>query len=88
MLQCLLMTQSEHRLASAVSVSGLTLYYASPRPPHRWTMRLLLLLVAICVGFVGTGRNAEAQNYPWCAYLGTGFDSTNCGFTTFHLHGK
>jgi hypothetical protein len=53
------------------------------RPPRRRTMRLLLLIVAICVGFIGMGKSADAQNYPWCAHLGTGFDSTNCGFTTF-----
>jgi hypothetical protein len=46
-------------------------------------MRLLLFMLGICVGLVGVGKNAEAQNYPWCAHLGTGFESTNCGFTTF-----
>jgi len=46
-------------------------------------MRLLLLVLAICAGLVGTGKSAEAQNYPWCAHLGTGFESTNCGFTSF-----
>ena len=29
-------------------------------------MRLLLLMVGICVGLVGIGNRAEAQNYPWC----------------------
>jgi hypothetical protein len=29
-------------------------------------MRLLLFLLAICVG-IGIGTHAEAQNYPWCA---------------------
>ena len=46
-------------------------------------MRLLLAVLSICVGLVSMGKNAEAQNYPWCAHLGTGFESTNCGFTTF-----
>jgi hypothetical protein len=46
-------------------------------------MRFLLLVFAICASLVGTGKSAEAQNYPWCAHLGTGFDSMNCGFTTF-----
>ena len=48
-------------------------------------MRLLLFLLAICVG-IGIGTHAEAQNYPWCAaYSGgdTGGGGTNCGFTTF-----
>jgi hypothetical protein len=26
---------------------------------------------------------AEAQNYPWCAHYGTGFEGMNCGFVTF-----
>jgi hypothetical protein len=46
-------------------------------------MRLLLEMVAICVGLVGMGRSAEAQNYPWCAHYGTGFDGVNCGFVSF-----
>ena len=48
-------------------------------------MRLLLFLLATCVG-IGIGTHAEAQNYPWCAaYSGgdTGGGGTNCGFTTF-----
>jgi hypothetical protein len=52
-------------------------------PPRGRTMRLLLLIVAICVGFIGMERSAEAQNYPWCAHYGTGFDGVNCGFTTY-----
>ena len=46
-------------------------------------MRLLLFMLVVCVGLAGVGKSAEAQNYPWCAHLGTGFESTNCGFTTF-----
>jgi hypothetical protein len=46
-------------------------------------MRFLLLVFVVCASFVAAGKSAEAQNYPWCAHLGTGFDSTNCGFTTF-----
>ena len=46
-------------------------------------MRLLLLMMTICVGLVGVEKSAEAQNWPWCAHLGTGFESTNCGFTNF-----
>src|SRR6516162_8588260 len=26
---------------------------------------------------------AEAQNYPWCAYLNLGGGATNCGFATY-----
>jgi hypothetical protein len=46
-------------------------------------MRLSLLMLTICVGLVGVQRSAEAQNYPWCAQYGTGFEGMNCGFTTF-----
>jgi len=46
-------------------------------------MRLLLAVLSICIGLVSMSKNTEAQNYPWCAHLGTGFESTNCGFTTF-----
>jgi hypothetical protein len=33
-------------------------------------MKPLLLILAICVGIIGTGKRAEAQNYPWCAIYG------------------
>jgi hypothetical protein len=46
-------------------------------------MRFLLFVLGICVGIVGIGSRAEAQNYPWCAIYGTGFEGTNCGFVTF-----
>jgi len=46
-------------------------------------MRLLLFMLGICVGIVGIGNRAEAQNYPWCAIYGTGFEGNNCGFVTF-----
>ena len=48
------------------------------------TMRLLLLMLGICVGIIGIGNRAEAQNYPWCAYYsGRSGGGTNCGFMTF-----
>jgi uncharacterized protein DUF3551 len=50
-------------------------------------MRLVLFMMGICVGIVGFGNRAEAQNYPWCAYYSGGHfgggGGTNCGFTTF-----
>jgi hypothetical protein len=48
-------------------------------------MRLLLLMFGICLGIIGFGNHAEAQNYPWCAIYsgGIGGGGTNCGFTTF-----
>jgi len=46
-------------------------------------MRLLLFMLGICVGIVGIGNRAEAQNYPWCAIYSGRSGGTNCGFTTF-----
>jgi hypothetical protein len=50
-------------------------------------MRLVLFMVGIYIGIVGSGNRAEAQNYPWCAYYSGGHfgggGGTNCGFTTF-----
>jgi hypothetical protein len=48
-------------------------------------MRLLLLMFGICLGIIGFGNRAEAQNYPWSAIYSGGAVSggTNCGFTTF-----
>ena len=39
-----------------------------------------LLIAAACLG-----TPATAQNYPWCEYLGAGFDGggRNCGFISF-----
>jgi len=39
-------------------------------------MRALLFIVGISVGIVAMGTRAEAQNYPWCAHYGTGFEGT------------
>jgi uncharacterized protein DUF3551 len=48
-------------------------------------LRVLLFMLGICVGIVGVGTHAEAQNYPWCAIYsgGMGGGGTNCGSTTF-----
>jgi len=47
-------------------------------------LRVLLFMLGICVGIVGVGTHAEAQNYPWYAiYSGRAGGGTNCGFTTF-----
>jgi len=46
-------------------------------------MKPLLFTLGICVGILGVGNRAEAQNYPWCAQYSDGSGSKNCGFTTF-----
>jgi hypothetical protein len=47
-------------------------------------MRPVLFMLGICVGIVGIGNRAEAQNYPWCAiYSGKDGGGENCGFVTF-----
>jgi len=44
-------------------------------------MKPFLFVSALFVGTAGISTNADAQNYPWCAYYKSG--GTNCGFTTF-----
>jgi hypothetical protein len=44
-------------------------------------MKLVLFILGICVGLVGIGNRAEAQNYPWCAVYRDGV--MICSFTTF-----
>jgi uncharacterized protein DUF3551 len=44
-------------------------------------MRFFLFALGIVVGAGAIVTRAEAQNYPWCAYLRGG--GTNCGFSTF-----
>ena len=46
-------------------------------------MRPLLVMLGICVGIVGIGNRAEAQNYPWCAIYDDALGGENCGFVTF-----
>jgi hypothetical protein len=43
-----------------------------------------LFVLAILLAAVALAPRAQAQsNYPWCAYYGSGFSGTNCGFTSF-----
>ncbi len=43
---------------------------------------LLMTGILVATGFLAT--QADAQNYPWCAYYSGGRGGgTNCGFTTF-----
>jgi hypothetical protein len=46
-------------------------------------MNAFLLVSAALAGIVGISTHADAQNYPWCAYLSAMGGATNCGFTTF-----
>jgi len=46
-------------------------------------MRLLLFALGLCISIVGAAKNADAQNYPWCAQYNDGSGGMNCGFTTF-----
>lgn len=46
-------------------------------------MKPLLFVLGIFAGVAWIEKPAEAQNYPWCAHYGTGFEGMNCGFTTF-----
>jgi hypothetical protein len=48
-------------------------------------MKPSLFLLAIFVAAATSGTAAKAQNYPWCEYMGGGFDGggRNCGFISF-----
>ncbi len=46
-------------------------------------MTRLPLLFALVAVATALGTRAQAQNYPWCATYGAGFEGTNCGFSTF-----
>jgi hypothetical protein len=44
--------------------------------------RLLAMGILLAASSFGTG--AQAQNYPWCEYLGSGMGGAkNCGFISF-----
>ena len=45
-------------------------------------LSLAFALVAAATA-LGAPAPAQAQNYPWCAYYGAGFEGTNCGFSSF-----
>jgi hypothetical protein len=46
-------------------------------------MKAFLFVFAVLAGLAGISTRADAQNYPWCAYLSAMGGATNCGFTTF-----
>ena len=46
-------------------------------------MKAFLFVSALLLGIAGVSTHADAQNYPWCAYLSVTGGATNCGFTTF-----
>jgi len=47
-------------------------------------MKTQLFLAGLVLASAAIAPRAQAQsNYPWCAYYGSGFSGTNCGFTTF-----
>jgi hypothetical protein len=46
-------------------------------------MKVFLFMSAALLGIAGISTHADAQNYPWCAYLSVMGGATNCGFTTF-----
>ena len=48
-------------------------------------MKAFLFASAALLGIAGINTQADAQNYPWCAYYGGGDmgGGTNCGFISF-----
>ena len=45
-------------------------------------VKRLTLVLGILIAATALCRQAQAQNYPWCAYY-NGLGGTNCGFTSF-----
>jgi hypothetical protein len=46
-------------------------------------MKILLVALGIAVGTGLIVTDAEAQNYPWCAYYSGDAAGVNCGFVSF-----
>jgi hypothetical protein len=48
-------------------------------------MKPLIFGIGILAAVSSFGPHAQAQNYPWCAYLGGGMGGggKNCGFISF-----
>jgi len=46
-------------------------------------MKAFLFVSALLTGIAGISTHANAQNYPWCAYLAVQGGATNCGFIRF-----
>jgi hypothetical protein len=46
-------------------------------------MKAFLFVSALLTGIAGISTRANAQNYPWCAYLAVQGGATNCGFISF-----
>ncbi len=46
-------------------------------------MKATIFVMGILFATGAISTHASAQNYPWCAYYGTGDgEATNCGFST------
>lgn len=48
--------------------------------------KMTLFALAMAAAAIATGTPAQAQNYPWCEYLGGGMGGgggRNCGFISF-----
>jgi len=46
-------------------------------------MKYLLIVGGILAAMASLGTRAEAQNYPWCEYIGGTGGARNCGFVSF-----
>lgn len=47
-------------------------------------MKLLLVAAAVLAAIAVMDLPAQAQNYPWCEYLGAGMGGgRNCGFVSY-----
>src|SRR5450755_5178659 len=74
------------RVCSGNNVGDLVLMLEHQCNTRRSAMRILPFMLAVFVFPAGIGTSAEAQNYPWCEYLGGGMGGgggRNCGFISF-----
>ena len=46
-------------------------------------MKVMMFVMSILFAAGAVSTHASAEDYPWCAYYGTGDgDAVNCGFST------
>jgi hypothetical protein len=57
----------------------------SCRNSGRAAMKAMIFGIGILAAVSSFGPRAQAQNYPWCEYLGGGMSGggRNCGFVSF-----
>ena len=73
----------ETALAPSDSILPSAAMSTTARIAGQVAMRLSRFIFGVFAAVVSIENPAEAQNYPWCAYLNLGGGATNCGFATY-----